>query len=79
MPKADICRAQLATVVYLAHGKDMVVRAHQLVTIRYINQLVYLSGIDQMVTAHDGFVLRDRRWHIVEVIHLNQTAALDVV
>ena len=56
----------------------MVVGAHQLVAHRHLYQLVYLSGIDQMVTTQNGLVLHNWRRSIVEVIQIYQTAALDV-
>ena len=46
---------------------------------RHINQLVYLSGIDQMVATHEGLILRKGHGGVVKVIHSYQTAAVDMV
>ena len=54
--KVDVGRAELSVHVQLAHRKDMVVGGYQIVTLCHLNQLVDMSGIHQMVTAHDGFV-----------------------
>ena len=56
----------------------MVIGANQLVAPGHVKQLVDLPGIHQMVTAHDGFVLRDRHRDIIVMIHLYQTAPLDM-
>ena len=56
----------------------MAVVSRQLVFIRHLEDFVYLSGIDQMVTTHDRLVLRDRHRDIVEMIHLDQAAAANV-
>ena len=56
----------------------MVVRAYQLVAMSHINQLVYLSGVDQMVATHDGLVLCSGHLGIVVAIHLDQATAVDM-
>ena len=51
---------------------------HQLVFQSHIDDLVNLSGIDQMVAAHDGLILHDGRCYIVEMVQLNQATAFYV-
>ena len=55
------------------------VGTHQPMANRQIQQFINLSGIDQMVATHDGFVLADGRRHIVEVILFYQATTFDMV
>ena len=75
--EGDIGCQQLAVRVQLAHTIDVMVCAHQLVAHRHLDNLIYLTGIHQTVTAHNGLVLRSRGHEIVEVIMLDQAAAID--
>ena len=55
------------------------VRTHQLVVIGHLDNLVNLSGVNQVVATHDRLVLGDRGGDVVEVVHLDKTTALDAV
>ena len=57
----------------------MVGCSDELVGDGHLVEVVYLSGVYKQVAAHDGLVLGDGRGSLVEVVHLYQAAALDVV
>ena len=71
----DVCRAQLAVLIHLAHRKYVVVGVHQSVALFQIQHLVYLPGKDQSVAAHDEFIVGNGRSDIVVMHNFYQTAA----